>query len=352
MNCHHFILSSLGGYVFASLLIACSSEPRGDELVKQPAEQSESESSIADPVNSDQQISSSKTQLPKFSEDISSLSPAEVFQAAYGDVAKSLVEGRNVKSFQAGDPEISTRLQKSWLNFLSKLGSQQLQDASTGVIEGRLLPNEIVELKEGNMTFSNMLQSGELSFLEGNEELYQAAGLYSSGLLAGSFAGRDMPDFLVSRANQLPPSKADVVAYYAISDGIREIGSGASHAYPVIEELAPYTQSINPIYRLLALEAMAKALLTGMDQPAIEAGEASAKINQARASVLQNYINEVDPVINEKLIEVLSLTPVEESKSMLTTIQEKQKQSGNEALSAKASEALIQIESLMNSNTE
>ena len=208
--------------------------------------------------------------------------------------------------------------------FASEFGNKPISGATAEVLAGKFLPAEIARLSTSNSSFPDLLKSGEATFLSGHEEFYRAARLYWAGMLAGSLAGDGLTALLDERANQLPPSTSDLVAYFALRDGIGEIGSGASHDYPSLESLASYTTVQNPVYRLLALEASAKALPHGITQPPIEEGKERAAINEARLILLRNYVNETDPVIVSKLVETISRIGTDEAQDTLKLINEQQ----------------------------
>jgi hypothetical protein len=277
---------------------------------------------------------------------LASMPPDKAVESAQLQVQTLLVDG--LSNPTSNNPRVRARIFEIWKMFASEFGNKPIPGATPEVLAGQLLPAEIADLSQSNLSFLKLLKSGKISFLIGNDDLYRAAGLYSSGMLAGSFAGDSVTALLGQRANQMPPSVLDLVAYFAIGDGIREIGSGASHNYPTLETLTPYTTAQNPIYRLLALQATAKALPSGVTQPPIEEGKESATINQARVAILRNYVNETDPVIVDKLIEVLAATSNKEAQDTLKVIRDRQANLGASEIAEKADQAIEQVGKLIN----
>lgn len=267
---------------------------------------------------------------------------AKVVESAQLQVQTLLVNG--LSNSTSNDPRVRARVFEIWNMVASEFGNKPISGATSMVLAGQLLPAEITDLTPSNRSFIELLKSGKVPFLSGNDDLYRAAGLHSSGVLACSFAGGGVTALLSQRANQMPPTTLDLVAYFAIGDGIREIGSGVSHNYPTLESLASYATAQNPIYRLLALQAIAIALPIGVTQPPIEEGKESSAIYHARVAVLRNYSNETDPVIVGKLIEVLAAMTNKEVQDTLKLIRERQAKIGASDIVQRTDQAIAQMD--------
>lgn len=337
------------GCIMLLITVGCSRQqtPSEDKEKKQSAqpERSMPQSTSKVPESSSDAPQSPNVTALVLPVGLASMPPDKAVESAQLQVQTLLVDG--LSNPTSNDPRVRARVFEIWKLFASEFGNKPIPGAPPEALAGQLLPAEIAKLSSSNPNFRELLMSGKVSFLSGNEEMYSAAGLYSSGVLAGSFAGDGITNLLSQRSNQLPPSALDLVAYFAISDGIREIGSGVSHNYPTLESLAPYATAQNPIYRLLALQATAKALPSGVTQPPIDEGKESVAINQARAAVLQKYANETDPVIVGKLIEVLAATSNKEAQSTLKLIRERQAKLGASDIMQQADQAIEQVSKLI-----
>jgi hypothetical protein len=327
------------------LLIAagCSrQQPPSEDKEKNPS--AEPEKSMPRSPSKVPESSSDAPQSPNvtalvFPVGLASMPPDKAVESAQLQVQTLLVDG--LSNPTSNDPKVRAKVFEIWKMFASEFGNRPISGATPEVLTGQVLPAAIVDLSASNPN------SGKVPFVSGNEELYRAAGLYSSGMLAGSFAGDGVTTLLSQRANQLPPSNMDLVAYFAIRDGVREIGSGISHNYPSLESLAPYATARNPIYRLLALQATAKALPNGVMQPPIEEGKESAAINQARVTVLRTYANETDPLIVSKLIDAVSRIGSKEAQDTLKLIRDRQAKLGAADIVQQADQAIGQVDKLI-----
>jgi hypothetical protein len=338
------------GFITLSLFAACSREKSETVAEKQSLESLDSKQSLKEENYINQPAEGNKqhdVQVAKTPIGIEYMPANKIFELAYQNAGVFIFEGTVGKIVKDGDPGIRTKIYKLWSAFASEFGNKPISGATSEVLAGQLLPAEIAKLSKSNPNFRELLISGKAPFLSGNEEMYSAAGLYSSGVLAGSFAGDGITTLLSQRANQLPPSSLDLVVYFSIGDGIREIGSGISRSYPTLESLAPYATAHNPIYRLLALQATAKALPSGVTQPPIEEGHESAMINQARVAVMRKYANETDPLIVGKLIEVLSASSNKEALDTLKLIRERQAKLGANDVVQQADQAMAQMDKII-----
>jgi hypothetical protein len=337
------------GGLTLSVVAGCSrQEPSSEEkekkqVVSPERSMTQSTSSIDD--SSRDAAQTPNITAPTLPLGLASMPPDKAIESAQLQVQALLVE--DIANPSSNDPRVRARILEIWRIFASEFGSKPIAGASSEVLTGQLLPAEIADVSASNRSFLESLKLGNVPFLNSNDDLYRAAGLYSSGMLAGSFAGDGLTALLGQRANQMPPSTLDLVAYFAIRDGIREIGSGASRTYPILESLAPYATVQNPIYRLLALEATAKALPNGVTQPPIDEGKESAAINQARVAVLRGYANETDPMIVGRLIEVLAATSNKEAQDTLKSVRDKQATLGANDMAQKADHAIAQLDKLI-----
>ena len=262
-------------------------------------------------------VASLEVSLPP---ELMSLPSEKIIESAHQRVQASLIQG--IADPSSENPEIRVRILELWKSFVPEFQNKPIPGASAEVLAGLKLPSEITELLASNANFAELLKTNKVPFLSSEQELYQAATIYVMATIVGSLAGDEITALFRDRGNQ-PISVGDLVAYFAISDSIMEIGGGTTR-YPIIEDLQLEATARNPVYRLLAVQAIAAALPRAITQPAIEEGERSAAINHARVMALKNYANDTDPIIVGKLVEILSGIPGEEAKQMLNLLRERQ----------------------------
>lgn len=351
MKTFHKNILSLCLILVGGLLLYCvlwywrelTSREIRNQTTQMTGEQLPTSQVLAHNPKSTSDIEKKRFELLRCPADIATMSRARVIEAAQLQFMKFLTDGTS--GVLDGQPRNRTRTYEAWRYLMAELKEELVSDISPGVLAGRMLPTAIRNAENPRTAFSEVLISGEIPFLSTNEQVYQAAILHSVGLWAGVLSGNDISAFFKERANQMPPTKSDLFAYFALRDGINEIGTGSSHDHPTIESIAPYAKAKNPIYRLLALEAIAVALPVGIVNTPAREGSESIAIARARIPILHLYASEEDPIIVNKLINVLGPMPLPEAASILKSIRDQQTRLGADEVVRRATEAIALVES-------
>ena len=337
----HWILSLILGIAF----ISCSSQELSTDE-KQVISKHKQDNIEAPSTNAQSALSVASTniELVKPPQNIESFPKDKVFGEVQSRVQSYIADGLEGSTQEASkSPVVRAKVLRLWQAFVSEF-DEPIGEVTNVENETKYLPEEIAEAKRSNKPFLDDLVAGEVSFLDDQNELYQASGIYLTGLYAATFAVDDIALLLSDRAAKLPQTKADVVIFHALDNSIREIGSGASQARPKIENLIPYTEATNPIYRLLALKATAAALPNDIESMAAADSSVRRKIENDRIKVYQTYIKENDPVIIAELIHILATNSSKEASSLLKKIREQQQQQGDQNLVTQTDYALRQVE--------
>jgi hypothetical protein len=278
--------------------------------------------------------------------DLAALSPAQVVDSGINSVFPVLLEG-HPRCSRNHDPVVEERLLPLWNRYAASLDSV-LQDAAPEIRTGRVLPTEILELRGISNGWLDGLREGRISFLRGKEEYYRAAQLLALGMIAGASANRTMIELIERRANTLPPTKLDLVAFIALRNGMGEIGPSSGPEDLSLERIAPLATAPNPICRLLALRAMASALPQGVaSHPTDDRAGDAATIRAALAKALLGYADETDPFILEEVIETLGNIPCAEAERTLEQIRARQAALGRSAVDARIAATLEELRSAL-----
>jgi hypothetical protein len=301
-------------------LLGCSKNkteplPRSSDEVLQKEKSGQRVQSSPPPIQT-ARVASLEVSLPP---ELMSLPSEKIIESAHQHVQAALTQG--IADLSSENPEIRVRILELWKSFVPEFQNKPIPGASAEVLAGLKLPSEITELLASNANFAELLKANKVPFLSSDQELYQAATIYTMARIVGSFAGDEMTVLLRDRANQ-PTSVGDLVAYFSISDSIREIGGGTTR-YPIIEDLQLEATARNPVYRLLALQAITVALPRGVTQPAVEGDDKGLAIYHIRTMALKNFANDTDPTIISRLIEILSVIPDDEAKQTVNALRER-----------------------------
>jgi len=206
------------------------------------------------------------------------------------------------------------------------------------------LPDIFKSLSPDATSFIEMLRDNKAPYLSTVEEKEAGYAIAVLSTLAAMSDGDELSSILSSRANFLPISKGDLVVYMALSDAVKSIPPTAA-----IENWIEMTESSNPVYRLIALEAGARAqpsIARTVSQEYPKAEELS-KINAAKLSFYERYTNETDPVIVSKLIDAVSRIGTKEAQSTLKLIRERQAKLGASDILQQADQAIEQVGKLI-----
>jgi len=163
--------------------------------------------------------------------------------------------------------------------------------------------------------------------------------------LSGTVGGNHLPSLLADRANQLPPTDADLAAYYAVSQGIGEMNPSTNRPY--LELWKPLTQAKNPIYRLLALKAGERAISENARAISTEDRRFNSADAPAKVAFFQPFLIEQDPIILKEAVRAMGSLASPDAKAALERFRASQEQAGNSELVGAADEALSSCESLL-----
>lgn len=162
---------------------------------------------------------------------------------------------------------------------------------------------------------------------------------------SGVQGGNHLPSLMEERANQLPPTDADLAIYNAVSRGIEEMNPSTNRPY--LELWKPLTESKNPIYRLLALEAGVRAISADARAISTEDNRFNEVDAPAKVAFVQPFLAEEDPLILGRAVRVMGTLASPAAKTALERFRATQQQAGNAELVAAADEALRSCESLL-----
>jgi len=248
---------------------------------------------------------------------------------------------REFDGITANDPRFFQTLRKLWSAASIPTADRAVNSASVNEVAlGVLLPSELKSLLEqiGPMDealpFTRDAQSKDTVHM-----LELLAGL------SGTVGGNHLPSLLADRANQLPPTDADLAAYYAVSQGIGEMNPSTNRPY--LELWKPLTQAKNPIYRLLALKAGERAISENARAISTEDRRFNSADAPAKVAFFQPFLIEQDPIILKEAVRAMGSLASPDAKAALERFRASQEQAGNSELVGAADEALSSCESLL-----
>ncbi len=283
--------------------------------------------------------------------DLTALAPAEVVESAFRSIYPVLLAAHS-RCSRNHDPVIEARLIPLWNLYSASFLDAPLHNAPPEVRRGLRLPAEVVALRHTPGDWTTRLQEARVPFLQGKAEYYRASQLMALGLIAGTSANRAMVELLEQRAQVLPPTRLDLVAFIALRTGMGEIGPGAGPDDLSLERLAPLASAPNPVCRLLALRALASALPHGIaNHPTDDRDGAAAVIHDALAQALLGYADETDPSILEEVIRTLESAPCAEAVRTLEQIRTHQTTLGATAATERIAHAIDVIHSTLAQQT-
>jgi hypothetical protein len=238
------------------------------------------------------------------------------------------------------DPRFFEILRRLWTEFALAEFNRPLQSASqTSIREGRLLPTELKAAMQDQKSFDGLLKLADQRRADAVRMLQGLAAI------SGGIGGNHLPSLMEERANQLPPTEADLAIYSAVSRGIEEMNPSTNRPY--LELWKPLTESKNPIYRLLALEAAVRAISADARGISTEDNRFNEVDAPAKVAFVQPFFAEEDPLILGRAVRVMGTLASPAAKTALERFRAAQHQAGNAELVAAADEALRSCESLL-----
>ncbi len=172
------------------------------------------------------------------------------------------------------------------------------------VAAGRRLPAEADAAIMRDSALVEAMESGQSPLsVAGEAELdgvLTQLVLATSATISG-FAS--LPEVLSVRSNALPPTVGDVASLMAVKQALRE-QKLSSHGATTIEDWRPLAAAKNPVYRYLALLAVAHTESRDEPTPAgHDSKNRSANASKELLELYQTYLNETDPVLLKQVIQ-------------------------------------------------
>jgi hypothetical protein len=265
----------------------------------------------------------------------SALTRKELFNLASAAAHKFLTEDLSGTAAEQ-EQQARARLEEG-LNFLRGV----IADVPKGS-GGRNLPDSMARSFESG-SFEQVFSVREGGLFESEEQAYFGAELYFISGWAIAMDGQHLTDYISDRAQRSPVTLVDEVTYWGMSGGIADISPFLARNRPTTESLMPFATASNPIYRLLVLDALGVSLPSGVSENPPEENEQSIAIAKAKLPALRLYAEEDDPIILGRLIELISMRPLNEAVDLLKAIRDRQATKGNKALSDKAESAISSV---------
>jgi len=261
---------------------------------------------------------------------------------AFDAVAKRLESA--LKGVERRSPEAAHKVAELWNAAAAKSLNQPTGSEDGAVNAGIKLPAEISALRRmSDKEMEVLLLNGSLPFAQTNEEFEAAVSgllLSTSATVSGLAA---LPTLLGNRAESLPPTREDVMNFFAVSQGLRELKSlsvGAS----TLEEWKPLSTARNPVYRLLALLAAQKATTTETQFTSSESPSYAKAVLPERLAFYRDYLNEKDPLILAATLEAIGNVSLPEARVILEDFRNRQLSVGNAELASLSDAAIRSCE--------
>ena len=116
---------------------------------------------------------------------------------------------------------------------------------------------------------------------------------------------------------------------------------------PYLELWQPLAQAKNPVYRLLAIQAVNRSISTSARGISTEDRRFSVADAPAKVAFLRPFLEEQDPSILSEAVRAMGALPSPDAKAELEAFLDVQRQAGNESLVLAAEEALRTCDSLL-----
>lgn len=248
---------------------------------------------------------------------------------------------REFDGIAANDPRFFETLRRLWTEFNLPAFDRSLSSASNPQIgSGKLLPSELIAMME-----QGQAPDASLSFAKQPNEKDAVEMLQMLASMSGAVGGNHLPGLLEERANQLPPTNGDVALYAAVTRGIQEMNPSTNRPY--LELWQPLADAKNPVYRLLAVQAVNRSISSNARGISTEDRRFSVADAPAKVAFLRPFLAEQDPLILTEAVRAMGSLPSPEAKAELETFRDVQRKAGNESLAVTAEEALRTCDSLL-----
>ena len=245
------------------------------------------------------------------------------------------------------DPAMPAKFAKLWKTAWPSSFNAPLPDtANANVAAGLVLPATIADSRTQRESFIAQLQRGELGTIANNDELEAAYMMFGLAVGDSQSGAGNLMRVIAERANQVPPTKGDLVLFNIASQALRDMQRGGPNA-TTFADLIPFAEGKNPVYRLLALQASYNAVTNPTRNLSSENPQAEVMLAPARTAFYQMYLNESDPAILSEAVRAMGTVPSADAKAALQRFRATQQQAGKTELVNAADEALRSCESLL-----
>lgn len=212
---------------------------------------------------------------------------------------------------------------------------------------GEFLPPEVAVVKASRDQALKQIMTGTFPYAKDPEEIEAAGAMMMVGMAQGMGGGRHFPGMLWSRANELPPTKGDLIAYAVVSAAVREATGDQS----ALENWRPLMEAKNPIYRLLALEAARYAFPAEARSLPSESPKTSDVVGAQRLGFYREYLRETDPLIVATVIDAVAKVGSPDARKTLEEMRAQQTQLGNHDLVARTEKAVAEVDRIISYRT-
>lgn len=252
-----------------------------------------------------------------------------------------------MQGLKANDPALPEKFAKLWKTAWPSSFNAPLPDgANANVAAGRVLPSAVADSQAQRESFIAKMQGGELGTIANNEELEAAYMMFALAVGDAQSGAGNLMRVIAERANQVPPTKGDLVLFNIASQALRDMQRTGPNA-TTFADLIPLAEGKNPMYRLLALQASYNAVTNPTRNLSSENPQAEVTLAPARTAFYQMYLNESDPAILSEAVRAMGTVPSADAKAALQRFRATQQQAGNAELVNAADEALRSCESLL-----
>ena len=265
-----------------------------------------------------------------------------VFDATRERLVKKLDDAR---STGAATPDIFRSLWREY--WISSFNEALAGAADARVKSGVLMPPELAAVKASRDKALDQIMTGSFPYAQSSAEIEAAGAMMLLGIGQGMGGGRHFPAMLWNRANELPPTKGDLVAYAVVSVAVRE----ATGEQSALENWRPLMEAKNPVYRLLALEAARYAFPAEARSLPSESPKTSEVVGAHRLAFYREYLRETDPLIVATLLDAVSKVGRPDARQVLEEMRAQQVQLGNQELLARTDKALADVDRLISYRT-
>lgn len=278
------------------------------------------------------------THRPPLREDPNYRPPQPTMGPAFDDVAARITQA--LEGIGPQSPDAARKVARLWEAATVPSLEESITVGGINASSETQLPSEISEIASlSDKEIEALLVDGRLPFSKSAEE-FDAAASRLMLALGSTVAGLgELPPLLRDRANSLPPTREDIVNYFAVSQALRELRSGGAGA-TTLQEWESISNAKNPVYRLLALMAAQKAATPDTRFESSESRDYSEIVLPERLAFYQRFLEEDDPIILAETLKAIGNVSLPQAKAVLESFREQQLATGNSEI-AELSEAAI-----------